>query len=181
MNVVIEATTGLTINIGSNFLTINSAGIQMQGTMVMVNGAGMALPGTPGNLVSPQSPTAPAVADDAKPGEQGTGPTGGSSSGAGSAGQGGAGGSTASSNAPWHNPNSPQNKDKKSWIEIELKDQNSKPVSGEPYRVTLPDGQTLAQGTLDHEGKARVEALDPGTCKVTFPNRDKLSWSANRG
>ena len=174
MNVVIEAMTGLTINVGSNFLTINAAGIQMQGTMVMVNGAGTALPGTPGNLVSPVSPTAPAVADDAKTGEQGSGPTGGSPNGAGQAG--GGAGSGGASNAPWHDPNSSENKDKKSWIEIELTDQDSKPMAGEPYRVTLPDGQTLAEGTLDDKGKARVEALDPGTCKVTFPQRDKRSW-----
>jgi type VI secretion system secreted protein VgrG len=179
MNVVIEATTGLTINVGSNFLTINDAGIQMQGTMVMVNGVGMAIPGMPGNLVSPLTPTAPAVADDAKPGEQGSDPTGMSSSGAGQAGSvSGSGAYTASylSSAPWHNPDSPENKDKKSWVEIELLDQRNKPVAGEAYRVTLPDGATLADGTTDNSGKARVEALDPGTCKVTFPKLDGRSW-----
>jgi type VI secretion system secreted protein VgrG len=178
--VVIEAMTGLTINVGSNFLTINSGGIQMQGTMVVINGAGMAIPGTAGNLVSPISATAPAVADDATPGQQGSGGSGGPSSGAGSPYDAGsttaAGSSSPAPNAPWHDPNSPANKDKTSWIEIALVDQNNKPVPGEPYRVTLADGQTLAEGTTDDKGGARVEALDPGSCKVTFPKRDKRSW-----
>ena len=82
----------------------------------------------------------------------------------------------AALNAPWHDPNSEENKDKKSWIEIELVDQDNKPVPGERYRVTLPDGATLAEGTLDEKGFARVDGIDPGTCKVTFPNLDKSSW-----
>jgi hypothetical protein len=41
----------------------------------------------------------------------------------------------------------------------------------------LPDGQTLAEGTLDEKGFARVEGVDPGSCKVTFPNLDKSAWS----
>jgi type VI secretion system secreted protein VgrG len=62
------------------------------------------------------------------------------------------------------------------WIEIELVDEDGKPVPGEEYQVTLPDGSTVASGTLDGKGKARVEGIDPGSCKVTFPNLDKDSW-----
>ncbi len=175
MNVVVEAMTGLTINVGGSFITINSAGIQITGPMVMINSGGSALPGTAGNLVSPISPLAAAVADDAKSGDKGGFTRAGQPPAAGSL-DGSAGSGAASSEAPWHDPNSPENKDKKSWIEIELLDQNKKPVPGEPYRVTLPDGQTLAEGTLDDKGQARVEGLDPGTCKVTFPQRDKRSW-----
>ncbi len=65
---------------------------------------------------------------------------------------------------------------KKSWIEIELKNKKDRPVPGEPYRITLPDGQTVAEGTLDEKGFARVEGIDPGTCKVTFPNLEKQAW-----
>jgi type VI secretion system secreted protein VgrG len=49
-------------------------------------------------------------------------------------------------------------------------------VPGEEYQVTLPDGSTVASGTLDEKGKARVEGIDPGSCKVTFPNLDKDAW-----
>jgi type VI secretion system secreted protein VgrG len=125
--------------------------------------------------VSPISPTAPAVADDGKPGDKGAMSRSAQSSAAGS-GAGGASSAASSSNAPWHDPNNPSNKDKKNWIEIELLDKDNKPVPGEPYRVTLPDGQTVAEGTLDDKGVARVDGIDPGSCKVTFPQRDKRSW-----
>jgi type VI secretion system secreted protein VgrG len=172
-NVVVEAMTGLTIKVGSSFITLNSLGIQLQGAMVQINSAGSALPGTAGCLVSPTSVIAPALADDAKPGDKGTNANAVIDP---SARSGNAAASTAS-NAPWHDPNSPANKDKKSWIEIELLDDGGKPVPGEAYRVTLPDGTTLAEGTLNHKGRARVENIDPGTCKVTFPKLDKTVWT----
>ncbi len=65
---------------------------------------------------------------------------------------------------------------KKSWIEIQLVDKKNKPVPGAPYRVTLPDGATVAEGTLDEKGLARVDGIDPGTCKITFPNLEKQAW-----
>jgi hypothetical protein len=67
---------------------------------------------------------------------------------------------------------------KKSWIQIELVDMNGDPVPGESYEVNLPDGQTVAQGTLDEMGRARVEGIEPGTCEVTFPNLDHTVWDA---
>ena len=82
----------------------------------------------------------------------------------------------AALDAPWHDPNTEENKLKKSWIEIKLVDETNKPVPGERYRITLPDGTTLAEGTLDENGFARVDGIDPGTCKVTFPNLDQTAW-----
>ncbi len=67
---------------------------------------------------------------------------------------------------------------KKSWIELELVDQKKNPVPGEAYRITLPDGETVAEGTLDEKGFARVEGIDSGICKITFPNLDKDMWKA---
>ena len=65
---------------------------------------------------------------------------------------------------------------KKSWIEILLVDKKGKPVVGEAYRVTLPDGQTTTTGTLDEKGFARIEGIDPGNCKIAFPRLDKDTW-----
>ena len=62
-----------------------------------------------------------------------------------------------------------------SWIEIELIGEDDKPIPGEPYRITLPDG-TVADGTLDEQGQARVEDFASGNCTVTFPNLDKDAW-----
>jgi type VI secretion system secreted protein VgrG len=168
MNVVIEAMTGLTINVGGNFITINPAGIQMQGTIVMINSGGSALSGTAGNLVSPQAAAVAEIADHADPGsKEPTYKTQRASMSASEA---------AAADAPTHNPESEQNKEKKSWIEIELVDESNKPVVGEKYRITLPDGTTLAEGTLDEKGLARVDNIDPGTCKITFPELDKDAW-----
>jgi type VI secretion system secreted protein VgrG len=64
---------------------------------------------------------------------------------------------------------------KTSFVEIELVDEDGKPVPGERYRITLPDGR-VAEGSLDGKGKARVEGIDPGSCKVTFPRLDKDAW-----
>ena len=76
-----------------------------------------------------------------------------------------------------HKP--PQTKEekqkKKSWIEIELLDENAKPAAGQGYRITLPDG-SVATGTLDPDGFARVEGFEPGNCKVTFPELDQREW-----
>lgn len=69
-----------------------------------------------------------------------------------------------------------EKKTKTSWIEIKLVDEEGEPVPGERYKVTLPDGQTVAEGTLDEKGFARVEGFEPGSCKVTFPELDKDSW-----
>jgi type VI secretion system secreted protein VgrG len=66
---------------------------------------------------------------------------------------------------------------KKSWIEIELVDEEGKPVPGEKYRITLPDGATVAEGTLDEKGFARVDGIDPGQAKVEFPDLDETCWS----
>ena len=55
-------------------------------------------------------------------------------------------------------------------------DEDNQPVPGIAYRVTLPDGETVAEGTLDEKGFARVDGIDPGTCKITFPPLDKDAW-----
>jgi type VI secretion system secreted protein VgrG len=65
---------------------------------------------------------------------------------------------------------------KKSWIEIEMVDEEDQPVTGQRYEITLPDGETVASGTLDHKGFARVDGIDPGTCQITFPDLDKDAW-----
>jgi hypothetical protein len=78
---------------------------------------------------------------------------------------------------PYKPPKSAADKaKKKSWIEIVLVDEEKNPVPGEPYEITLPDGATVADGTLDEKGFARVDGIDPGTCKITFPKRDKDAW-----
>ena len=118
--------------------------------------------GKAGSAVAPAEPRKALEADNAKPG---TGNQG-------SNGSNGNNGNQGSSQTKSHKAD----KSKKSWIEIEMVDKKNKPIPGEPYRVTLPDGQTVAEGTLDQKGFARVDGIDPGTCKITFPNLEKQAW-----
>lgn len=61
------------------------------------------------------------------------------------------------------------------WLEVELMAPDGRPVAGERYEVTLPDGTRLT-GTLDERGVARLERLPHGTCLVSFPDRDASGW-----
>ena len=62
------------------------------------------------------------------------------------------------------------------WIEIEMVDEDNKPVAGEKYQIELPDGKITA-GTTYEKGVARINGIkNPGMCKITFPNLDKDAW-----
>ncbi len=176
MNVIVEGATELTLKVGGNFIDINPGGVFIKGTMVFINSGGAAGSGSPGSLVPPLAATAALEADKADPGAAGEAQAKqaaaqlslGAMSLAGAR-------KPAASDAPAHDPNSEENKKKTHWIEIQLVDQDEKPVPGEVYLITLPDG-TAQPGTLDDKGLARVDGIDPGTCKVTFPNLDKEAW-----
>jgi len=196
LQVVIEASTGITLKVGGNFITIDPSGVAIKGILVQINSGGAALSGSPGSLVSPLSPTAAVEADKADPGAVTQAPqatqvkpgklalTSVAATLAAAAGNpvpfavaaAAAVRQSAASDAPTHDPNSEENQDKTHWIEIEFQDEAGQPITGEPYRITLPDGTTVADGTLDEKGRARVANIDPGTCKVTFPNLDKEAW-----
>lgn len=168
MKVVIEAGMQITLKAAGGFVDIGPSGVTIQGTMVLINSGGAAGTAMMGGIVSPLDPDEAEIADNADPGSDAP--------------------SYKSQRRnipalklpsytnPSHKPKSPKNKTKKSWIEIKLIDEAGNPVPGERYRITLPDGKTLAEGTLDQKGFARVSNIDPGTCKITFPNLDKDAW-----
>jgi hypothetical protein len=62
--------------------------------------------------------------------------------------------------------------DKKHWVEVSLVDQDGNPVADANYEITVPGGSTIT-GTLNSKGAARVEGIDPGNCKITFPDYDQ--------
>jgi type VI secretion system secreted protein VgrG len=64
---------------------------------------------------------------------------------------------------------------KKGWIEIEMVDEQGDAVPSEAYRITLPDG-SVAEGTLDDKGFAKLTGIDSGTCQIGFPNLDGEAW-----
>ncbi len=81
---------------------------------------------------------------------------------------------------PFKPPTEEEKEEKKeelSWIEIKLLGEDDEPISGEKYRITLPDG-SVVEGTLDDKGFARVKGFEKGkgTCKICFPTLDKNAW-----
>ncbi len=64
-NLVIESGATLTLKVGGNFININSGGIFIKGTMVMINSGGAAGSGSGAN---PDTPKDPKEADTAEPG-----------------------------------------------------------------------------------------------------------------
>ena len=63
-NVIIEASTGLTLKVGGNFITLNPAGISISGTILNLNSGGAALSGAG---VKAAAPAEPADAQPTKP------------------------------------------------------------------------------------------------------------------
>jgi hypothetical protein len=56
----------------------------------------------------------------------------------------------------------------KTWVGIVLVDQDGTPVPNRPYRISPPDGVTR-DGTLDSNGSAILQGLDPGNCQIWCP------------
>jgi hypothetical protein len=64
------------------------------------------------------------------------------------------------------------------WIGIELLGEDCRPLGGEPYRVESPAGDVY-EGRLDEKGRARLDGLDPGRCRITFPGLDERAWTSD--
>jgi type VI secretion system secreted protein VgrG len=77
---------------------------------------------------------------------------------------------------PFKPPTKEEIKEKKLvWIEIQMVDEEGQPVTGEKYKIELSDG-TVSEGTLGSDGKARLDGIEPGSCKVSFPDLDGEAW-----
>ena len=68
-----------------------------------------------------------------------------------------------------------ETKEKKAWIEIILVDAEGKPMPNVRYRITPPSGAPK-EGTLNEHGQAGVYQIEPGNCKITFPDLDADAW-----
>ena len=180
MTVVIEAPLGITLKCGGNSVVVDPVGVTLtssaiitiMGSLVNIN-SGPGSPagtGTPCSLVPPTSPKDAEEADKADPGEMAQLKAEQIQT------QQGKYGSTSMTPFNPSKPPASGEEKKPHWIEIKLVDTEGNPVPGEKYKITLPDGSTVAEGTLDGKGFARVDGIDPGTCKVTFPNLDQSVW-----
>lgn len=62
--------------------------------------------------------------------------------------------------------------EQKTWVGILLVGMTGKPVPYERYRIELPDGGSV-EGYLDADGLGGADLIDPGACRVTFPDLDQ--------
>jgi len=180
MGIVIEAMQGITLKCGGSSVVLDPASVTVKGGIVTIDGGMTKInsgPGSPptagqaGSVVAPAAVTAAEDADKADPGEvteikaqqlqTKTGKYG------------------SVQVKPFKPPSDEEDSEEKHWIEIELVDGEGNPVPGEEYEIKMPDGEMVASGTLDEKGKARVEGIDPGTCKITFPKLDKDAWKSS--
>jgi hypothetical protein len=65
-------------------------------------------------------------------------------------------------------------REEKSWIEIELVDDDGEPVVGE-IELTLPDGRKTRVSS-NAKGLVRVDGISPGNCQLTIPEMDASGW-----
>ncbi|MGI8468498.1 MAG: type VI secretion system Vgr family protein [Pyrinomonadaceae bacterium] len=168
MKVVIEAGVQITIKGAGGFIDVGPSGVTIQGTMVLINSGGSAGSAAMQSPVAPLEPKIADPADDAKPGSKASLEK-----------------RSAARKEKVHRADTNKKStgadkkstgaDKKSWIKIKMVDEAGNPAAGKRYRVTTPNGR-VASGSLDKDGKAEVKGIDPGNCKVSFPDLDKDAW-----
>ena len=95
---------------------------------------------------------------------------------AGSQGGANASGGSQSSRTEKAGGNEALKQSKKTWVEFDLLDKNKRPVKGMRVEVTLPDG-TIEKGTLSDKGSFRKDGIDPGSCRVRFPDLCGREWA----
>jgi type VI secretion system secreted protein VgrG len=166
--IVLEAMSGITLKCGGSNIVIDPSGVTIKGALVTLDGGLVKIASGPGSsptagkagsAVKPAAPEAALEADNADPGKVSKAKV------------------SKAQEQRAEIPFKPSafEHEEKSWVEIELKDEENNPVAGEKYKITLPDG-SVKTGTLDQNGYARVAGIDPGTCEVTFPNLDENAW-----
>ena len=154
MGVVIEGMKELTVKVGGNFIKIDPSGVTIVGTMVNVNSGGSAGSGSMKSLIPASAPLEAVAADTVQPPKDPI--------------------LAKADEAPTYREPE-EDEEERSWIEFELVDEDDNPVPGEKYQVELPDG-SIATGTTDENGLVRITGVDPGSCKICFPDLDKDAW-----
>ena len=160
MDVAIEAMSTISLKGAGGHVVIDSSGVTVEGNIVTIQGSltninsGSGSAPSSASAVSAVAPSPPAeavLAGTAEPGE------------------------VVQIQRHTATTSDTEAEEKTSWIEIELVDEDDNPVPGERYRVELPDG-SIAEGSLDENGFKRIEGIEPGSCKVSFPNLDEEAW-----
>jgi type VI secretion system secreted protein VgrG len=166
-NVKIEASGTIELSAGGSSIVLCSGGVYIVGSMVYINSGSGPSVAPPSCLAAmPEIVDDPAAADSSKPGKDTRyGPQA----------------ETLPkvpppAEVPGHEfQGSQPSPTATHFIEIQLVDELDKPVVGERYEITTPDGK-LRQGTTDANGHARENNLQAGQCQIKFPRLDSEAW-----
>ena len=63
----------------------------------------------------------------------------------------------------------------KTWVEMEVVDEDGRPMAGIDYTCMMPDG-VMRSGKLDKDGKVRFDGIDPGNCAFMLPSLAPDAW-----
>lgn len=61
------------------------------------------------------------------------------------------------------------------WIEIEMIDEDGVGVAGQEYLIVAPDKSRFT-GVTDSSGRARLDGIVSGQCRISFANLDNGAW-----
>ncbi len=76
---------------------------------------------------------------------------------------------------PLHNATLPCPNSESSWVTIELVGEDGTAIANQRYRLILANGEKR-RGKLDAQGRARVDGIPPGDCRLSFPDLDREAW-----
>jgi hypothetical protein len=62
------------------------------------------------------------------------------------------------------------------WIELWLVDEDGMPVPNRRFSLVLPDERVL-EGAFDEYGHVYIRGIDPGMCRLTFPDLDVSTFA----
>ena len=175
-NIVGEADTKITFKVGGNEVVIDSSGVTIKGSMITLDSSTVKIAsgsGTAGGSMAVveanelKEPEKPVEAASIDPGEdskvkakkkelESTK-------------------LDSSKISPQEPDDNSEPKTEVSWVAFNLKDDAGKPVPDEPYKVKTSDGK-IYTGTLDDQGKARIDGIPKGNCEITFPRMHKTEW-----
>ncbi len=168
-NLVLTGMTSFTIKVGGSSIVVDSSGVTLTGATLTLDGSTTNINSGPGS--KPGSFTAAALVEPTppeKPAEVGT-------SEAGSMAEVTPHKVAVTTGEDAVCDEASEDETEKTWIEIKMVDEDDNPVTSERYQVELPDG-SVASGSLNEEGIARIERIEEGDCKVSFPDLDKGAW-----
>ena len=173
-----EAATDITFKAAGNFVKIDATGVTVKGKLVLINSGGVVGKGTGAHPKDPKKPKEPDIAlkvkelEDvaAKSLEPVTPLSRDKERYEAKAVKGRAKDEKSDLDKKLGKAQADKDKEQElTWISLTFVDEEGKPLANEKYVMTLPDGFTRS-GTLDKDGKVRVEKLKAGSCTVKFPD-----------